>query len=182
MTTETGTAAPEFASVPASEQAGIPQLDFSAFPNQVFWLVVCLVILYQIMSRVALPRIEGILEHRKKLIQADLMDAEALNDEAVELRARNIERLDEARASAESITADARSTIREIKETALADASERIDAHTSEAEVRIDEIRRISKDSIAEIAHVAALEIVSKMIPGRDSAVKVSSAIKARSE
>ena len=41
----------------AAEAAGMPQLDFSTFPNQMFWLVVTLVIIYLVLSRVALPRI-----------------------------------------------------------------------------------------------------------------------------
>ena len=40
---------------------GMPQLDFSTFPNQIFWLVVTLIVMYLILSRVALPRIASIL-------------------------------------------------------------------------------------------------------------------------
>ena len=166
--------------IEAAEKAGIPQLDFSAFPNQIFWLVVCLVILYLILSRVALPRIEGILEHRKKRIQADILDAEALNNEALELRERNVKRLDEARAKAESIMAAARSDIRELQETALADVGTRIHAQTADAEARLDEIRKSAPENVAEVAHSAALEIVSSMMPGRDTASMVSSAVNAR--
>ena len=37
--------------------AGMPQLDFSTFPNQIFWLVVTLLVIYFVLSRVALPRL-----------------------------------------------------------------------------------------------------------------------------
>ncbi|MEM9552439.1 MAG: F0F1 ATP synthase subunit B', partial [Pseudomonadota bacterium] len=40
---------------------GMPQLEISTFPNQIFWLVVTLVVIYLILSRVALPRIGSIL-------------------------------------------------------------------------------------------------------------------------
>ncbi|MBT6506768.1 MAG: F0F1 ATP synthase subunit B', partial [Marinovum sp.] len=33
---------------------GMPQLDFSTFGNQIFWLVVTLVVIYLILSRIAL--------------------------------------------------------------------------------------------------------------------------------
>jgi len=39
---------------------GMPQLDFSTFANQIFWLVVALIAIYLILTRVALPRIDGI--------------------------------------------------------------------------------------------------------------------------
>ena len=40
---------------------GMPQLDFSTFSNQIFWLIVTLVAIYFILSRLALPRIAGVL-------------------------------------------------------------------------------------------------------------------------
>lgn len=41
---------------PGAESAtGMPQLDFATFPNQIFWLIVALGVLYWILSRIALP-------------------------------------------------------------------------------------------------------------------------------
>ena len=45
----------------AAESAGMPQLDFATFPNQIFWLLVALVIIYFVLSKIALPRIGGSL-------------------------------------------------------------------------------------------------------------------------
>jgi len=42
----------------------MPQLDFSTFGNQIFWLVVTLVAIYLILDRVALPRIAEVLAER----------------------------------------------------------------------------------------------------------------------
>ena len=42
-------------------EAGMPQLDFSTFPNQIFWLLVTLAVIYFVLSRVALPRIGAVL-------------------------------------------------------------------------------------------------------------------------
>ena len=44
-----------------AETGGMPQLDFSSWPNQIFWLVITLVAIYLILSRVALPRIASVL-------------------------------------------------------------------------------------------------------------------------
>ena len=62
----------------AAEAAGMPQLDFSTFPNQMFWLVVTLVIIYLVLSRVALPRIAGVLADRQGTITGDIAAAEEL--------------------------------------------------------------------------------------------------------
>ncbi len=52
----------------ADAAPGMPQLDFGHFPNQIFWLVVTLVVIYLILSRVALPRIGSILAQRQGTI------------------------------------------------------------------------------------------------------------------
>ena len=43
---------------------GMPQLDFATFPNQIFWLIVTLVVIYFVLSRIALPRIGAVLAGR----------------------------------------------------------------------------------------------------------------------
>ncbi|TMV83769.1 F0F1 ATP synthase subunit B', partial [Thioclava sp. BHET1] len=40
----------------AGSSGGMPQLDFSTYGNQIFWLVVALVAVFFILTRVALPR------------------------------------------------------------------------------------------------------------------------------
>ena len=61
---------------------GMPQLDFSTFPNQIFWLVVTLIVIYFLMSRIALPRIASVLAERHGAIQNDLDKAEEMKVKA----------------------------------------------------------------------------------------------------
>ena len=72
------TEATEAANGAAESSAGMPQLDFSTFPNQIFWLLITLVVIYLLLSRVALPRIGGILAERAGTITNDLAAAEDL--------------------------------------------------------------------------------------------------------
>ena len=67
----------------AAEKAGMPQLDFSTFPNQIFWLVVTLVVTFLLLKLVVLPRVGGILAERKGAIASDLAAAEELKHKAV---------------------------------------------------------------------------------------------------
>ena len=45
----------------AASAPGMPQLDFSNWGNQIFWLLVTLVVIYFVLSRIALPRIAAVL-------------------------------------------------------------------------------------------------------------------------
>ena len=68
----------------AHGSGGMPQLDFSTYGNQIFWLLVTLVVIYFILSRVALPRIAAVLAERQGTITNDLAAAEDLKAKAVE--------------------------------------------------------------------------------------------------
>ena len=54
----------------------MPQLDFSTYLPQVFWLVVTFIALYLIMWKIAVPRIANSLEARQKRIE-DYLDRAA---------------------------------------------------------------------------------------------------------
>ena len=82
----------------AAEAVGMPQLDFSTFPNQIFWLVVALVAIYFILTKIALPRIEGILADRHAAISNDVAAAEELKAKVRDAEAAYEKALADARA------------------------------------------------------------------------------------
>ena len=62
---------------------GMPQLCAEWWPNQIFWLLVTLVVIYLVLSKIALPRISAVLADRKGTITNDLAAAEELKQKAV---------------------------------------------------------------------------------------------------
>ncbi|MGE3740510.1 MAG: hypothetical protein AB7I59_13525, partial [Geminicoccaceae bacterium] len=66
----------------AEHGGGLPQLDASTFPSQIFWLIVSFATLCWLLSRKALPRVSDILEARQSRISSDLDQAAALRNEA----------------------------------------------------------------------------------------------------
>ncbi|MBT7451768.1 MAG: F0F1 ATP synthase subunit B', partial [Rhodospirillaceae bacterium] len=44
----------------------MPQFDPSTFSSQLFWLLICFVVLYWVISKFAIPRIGDILEQRER--------------------------------------------------------------------------------------------------------------------
>lgn len=159
--------------------AGMPQLDFSTFPNQIFWLLVTLVIIYIVMSRVALPRIGGVLANRKGTITSDLRAAEELKQKALEAERAYNDALVKARADAAKIVADAKIDIQKDLDKAIAKADAEISAKTVEAGKALDEIRAGAAEAIATVAKDTAKELVAAL-GGSADARSITSAVTAR--
>lgn len=159
--------------------AGMPQLNFDTFPNQIFWLVVTLVVIYLILSRIALPRIGGVLAERKGTITNDLAAAEELKQKAVAAEQAYNEALEKARAEAAKIVAEARADIQKDLAAATAKADAEIAAKASESEARIAEIRAGMLDAVSEVAKDTAKELVAAL-GGKADARGVTAAVTAR--
>ena len=92
-------------------RAGMPQLDFSIYPNLIFWLVVALVALYFILTRIALPRIGTVLAERNDAIANDIELAALLKRRAEEAEAAYNAALAQARDEAHRIAAETKAQI-----------------------------------------------------------------------
>ncbi|QYK42751.1 MAG: F0F1 ATP synthase subunit B' [Paracoccaceae bacterium] len=159
--------------------AGMPQLDFSTWPNQVFWLAVSLVAIYMILSRVALPRIGAVLAERRGTIINDLAAAEELKAKAVEAEKAYNDALATARAEAAKIVAKARADIEADLAAATARADAEIGERTAVSESRIAEIRAGAVESVTEVARETAAAIVAALGQPADQAA-VADAVAAR--
>lgn len=153
----------EHETVAQEVEAGMPQLDFSTFPNQIFWLVVTLIVMYLVLSRVALPRIGAVLAERTGTITNDLGAAEELKERATEAEAAYDKALADARAEANRIVSEAKAEIQADLDVELQKADAEIAARTAESEAAIAEIRGSAMKSVAEVAKDTAGEIVAAM-------------------
>ncbi|MBU2994296.1 F0F1 ATP synthase subunit B' [Octadecabacter sp. 1_MG-2023] len=159
--------------------AGMPQLDFSTFPNQIFWLVVTLIVIYFILSRVALPRIGAVLAERQGTITNDIAAAEELKQRAQEAEAAYDKALVDARAEAGKIVDTAKADIQGELDVQLAKADAEIAAQTAESEKAIAEIQAGAADAVKAVAKDTAKEIVAAM-GGKADAKAITAAVTAR--
>lgn len=158
----------ETTSTAVAEPAGIPQLDFSTFPNQIFWLVILLGILFFIISRIALPRIEKILETRKVRIKEDLEEAERAANQAESIRSNTTHTLANAKNRAETIAAETRAKIRDLQDEEMNRVGQAIAALSEESEERIKATQAEAPDKIKEIMQSVVPEIIKFVLPSRD--------------
>lgn len=158
---------------------GMPQLCGEWMGNQVFWLLVTLVVIFFILSRIALPRIASILAERQGSITNDLAAAEDLKAKAVEAEDAYNKALADARAEAQNIVAAAKAEIQNDLDDAIAKADAEIAAKSAESEKKIADIRATALDSVKVVAKDTAKEIVAAM-GGTADAKSVTAAVTAR--
>lgn len=167
------------AAAAATHAVGMPQLDISTWANQIFWLLVALVVIYFVLSRVALPRIGAVLAERSGTITNDLAAAEELKQKAVAAEKAYNDALAKARAEAAKIVAQAKAEIQADLDIATAKADSEIAAKVVQSEARIGEIRAGALESVTEVANDTALELVS-VLGGQADLETVSAAVAAR--
>lgn len=158
---------------------GMPQLCVDWIPNQVFWLLVTLVVMFFILKTIALPRIGAVLAERKGTITNDLAAAEELRQKAVEAERAFNEALATARAEAAKIVAAARADIQKDLDAATAKADKEIAAKAAESEGRIAEIRAGAMEAVEAVAKDTAKELVAAL-GGSADARAVTAAVSAR--
>lgn len=162
-----------------AEASGMPQLDFATFPNQIFWLLVTLVVIYLVLSRVVLPRVGSVLSERQGTITNDLAAAEELKQKAVEAENAYNKALMDARAESQKIAAEAKAEIQAELDIAIQKADAEIAAKSAEAEAAIAVIRKGAVASVKKVAADTAKAIVASMGVKAD-AKTVTAAITAR--
>lgn len=143
---------------------GLPQLDASTFPSQLFWLAVTFVILYLYFSRKALPEISGVIENRRERVQSDLDTAERLRKDAEKAQGDYEALLSGARTEATSLMSKAVNTVKEKAEremTALREKGlEQIAALESQLTAEKKKAMSEMDTIVAEAASQAAEKII----------------------
>jgi len=160
-------------------EKGMPQLNFATWPNQIFWVLVALVIVWFVLAKIAMPRIGGVLATRKGTIGGDLAAAEELKAKAKAAEAAYNKALENARSEAAKIVAATKADIQKDLDAATAKADAQIAAKTAESEKRIAEIQAGAAAAVAEVARDTAGALVSAL-GGTEDAKAIEAAVTAR--
>lgn len=138
--------------------AGLPQLDASTFPSQLFWLCVAFAILYFIFSKKSLPEISGVLENRQNHIQSDLETAEKLKSDAEAAH-------DTYEKGLQSARDEAAKTLNDVQEKIKAKAEKQADTFRQKTEKEIlalEEKLFAAKENALDDMNTIAAEIASE--------------------
>ena len=155
------------ASISDNSSVGMPQLDFSTFPNQIFWLVVFCVVLFAIVKFFIIPRMEDIFANRRKIIDGNIAKAEEIRLRVSEIEKQIEEELQKAKSQCDEIMNTSGNNIKEQMALALEDSKIATTQLINEAEGRLKELRDGSEAAIERISEELASEIISKISRGK---------------
>ena len=142
----------------------MPQFNPEWFASQVFWLVVIFTILYFLMSKVALPRIAGVLEERQEKIENDLAKAEQLRTEAEQVLEEYEKALAEARGEAQKRLKEASDQVSEEQSRRHQEFGKELAEQTKSAEERIAKAKQDAMDNLRNVAVDVAAAVSHKLI------------------
>jgi len=153
----------------------MPQLDFSTFLPQIFWLFISLSFLYIVLSRYALPRVSDVIEERKDIIAQDIDSAKNFSTEA-ELAIEELNmKLSEAKINSQSLMNNSLQEIKESNEEKKAILLKEINDDIVAAEAKIQEKKEESLSEISSVSEDIAIEMLENLSIGEIDKEKVIS-------
>lgn len=148
----------------ADESAGgMPQLDFSTYAGQIFWLFVSFIVLYLLMARVGLPRMASVLEERRLTIDTDLQGAEDAKREADKVMATYRDALADADRKAKQAIAGSVERAQNDANARLNALGAELDKQVAGAQAGIETAKANAKTAVAAIATEVAQDLLSKL-------------------
>ena len=143
----------------------MPQLEQlpTIFWSQLFWLAVVFGIVFFVIGRGMLPKIEATVDDREAKVVEDLAAAERARDQADETEAEYRARIDAGRAEALKVTAAAKQDSSRATETRVRDADAANREKVNAAEARLRAATDTALKEIESVAAQAAQEIVARL-------------------
>ena len=146
------------------ESGVFPPFDPATFPSQLLWLAITFGALYLLMSKIALPRIGGILENRKSNIDADLAAADASRQKTDAAIAAYETALAEAKAKAQGIANQTREAIQADLAAKRSAVEADLTGKVATAEARIASTKAEALTHVDEIATETAQTVVTQLV------------------
>jgi F-type H+-transporting ATPase subunit b len=156
-----------------------PPFQRDTFASQLVSLLIAFVALYLIVSRIALPRVGGVIDARANTIEGDLADAQKLKDQSDGALKAYESELAAARSRAQAIGAETREKLNAASEAERKSLEEKLSVKLADAEKTIASTRGAAMSNVRGIAADAAAAIVQRLTGVQPDAQSVNSAVDA---
>ena len=158
-------------------EEGMPQLNPDYWVSQIFWVILVFTILYVILWKIILPKINENLENRKSQILTDLDDAQKFKDQSEENISEYNKIFNQAKQDAKKILDETRKKINLDIENKNNQFNLEIDREIKNAEKEIKTLKLSSIKDINKISIETSSEIVRKMVGTEVNASSVSAIV-----
>ncbi|MCJ2096141.1 F0F1 ATP synthase subunit B' [Methylobacterium sp. J-072] len=146
-----------------AHSGAFPPFETSGFLSQLIWLALAFGLLYYLMDKVALPRIQAILHARAERLRADLDQAQAMKTEADAAGIAYETALRDAQGKARDIAQTTRNELAAEAETKRKALEAELNAKLSSAEATIRTRTEAAMGNVRSIAGEAASAIVERL-------------------
>ncbi len=147
----------------AEAKSGLPQLNPNDFAPQLIWLAITFVALLVLLNKVALPRVGGVIEDRKRRVQRDLDEAQRLKIETEQALADYEASIASARSNATGIARQLREKLSAEVDAERSDVEAQLATRLDDAERQIVEMKQKAMSDVGQIAAETAEAIVVQL-------------------
>jgi F-type H+-transporting ATPase subunit b len=148
---------------PSGPKGAFPPFQKDTFASQLVWLAVFFVLLYVLISRVAIPRIDGIMQARSGRIDGDLAEAKRLKDQSDAALAAYEKSLADARARAQALAGETRDKLAAEAEVTRKKLEAELNTRIAKAEQTITATKTAAMANVQGIATDTAIAIVERL-------------------
>ena len=160
-------------------KAPFPPFQKDTFASQLVSLLIAFVALYLIVSRIALPRVGGVLDTRQNTIDGDLAQAQKLKDDSDGALKAYESELAAARSRARAIGAETREKLNAASDAERKTLEQQLAVKLADAEKTIASTRETAMGNVRGIAADAAAAIVQQLTGVLPDGKSVDSAVDA---
>jgi F-type H+-transporting ATPase subunit b len=142
----------------------MPQFDFTTYSSQIFWFSICFAILYLAVYFIITPRVQEILDNRKKIIDGDLSSAGKINHEIDSLKAITQKNNQESNSIYHNKIESTIQKISHTRQEAIESLKKTIEENSKKSRKQLQELVFQSQKNSGKIIDEIAKNIKSKII------------------
>lgn len=162
-----------------ASEPGLPQLDISTWPSQIFWLIVIFGVGYVMMAKIVTPKIGTVLEDRRTRLDGDLGKAREASAEAAKIRAEYEADLESARNDAAAFARKAAAEAAEKAASVEGKADKKLANKVAAAEKKLATAKAEAMENLNTVAAEAALEAVKGLTGLKATKAQAEKVVKA---
>ncbi len=154
----------------------MPQLEISTYLSQFFWLITSFLSLWLVMAWVIIPKIEEVMEQRRRKIDDFVQKAEKINKQALISLEKYEKALKKAKEKAQTAIDENKKELEQVIATRHLEIEELLNKKIADTEFMLAKERRETLVAIDEVSVNVAEQILNKLgIENVDTAVLTKS-------